>query len=430
MLERIRNLISKKPEPKPGKTITLDELPAWLDMQEQNCIAERSIAIKASRERIITFEQDLRQLLNEFGEESVDEPHHHKVEQVNRHALPQFCKKIDSELEGDFSDDDEVFYQEVAGLMNGCFKAFKGPGRYLHHLYPEEIKEFRLTLDNMGHELNRMTDIIKNSREHLSHLQQVRDAFDERNEMIREFSRASEEQDKYKSTLLTLNENMENLQSDLTKLTSSSEYLNYTQLEEDIQKSEEQLHQHIESYESHLRNAVPVWKRAGKIFQEKGDDDHEKNMEDLVHMASAPRRQDDEIAQKVNTSARALFSLFENGSLQAKNTFEKHLFTTPDEYTVKLSQSVQNIHTISDDLKNKLEKRENSSVLEKKTEFNRLIENVGHEIRKVRDEESIRIERMSSMEEKMAKSLKNIQEKFDECCHDGSILVEPEKTDE
>lgn len=430
MFEKIRNLLGKKPETVPKGTVSLDDLPTWLDEQEKDCITRRAEAIATSRERIIRFEGDIRQLLTEFGEETSDEPHHHKVEQVNRHALPQFCKKIESELEGDFSEDDEAFYQEVAGLMDGCFKAFKGPGRYLHHLYPEEIKAFRQTIDHMGHELNRMTEIIRLSREHLARLAGVRDELSVREEMMKESLLASEEKEKYEIQFSYLTRDLEKLGSDLASLTSSAEYKTYMHLEEDIRKAEEQLHSVSESYESQIRNAIPVWKRAGKIFQEQGDGEHEKLMEDLVRLASSPRRQDDEIAQKVSSSSRALFSLFDNNLLVTKNTFEKHLFTTPDEYADKFTQVIQSIHTISGDLTRKQKEKEDNPALEKKAELTRLIESAEQKIHTMQEEETRRVEQLSSMDEKLGRSLETIREKFVECAGEGVILEIPEKSDE
>uniref|UniRef100_UPI001BD23369 hypothetical protein n=1 Tax=Methanospirillum sp. TaxID=45200 RepID=UPI001BD23369 len=143
MFESIKKIFARSSEKKPHSEILLKDLPSWLDEKESDCISRRNDASTQSRERLLRLEQDLRQLLTEFGDESSDEPRHHKVEQVNRHALPQFCRKIEAELKGSFSDDDEIFYQEVAGLINGCFKAYRGPGRYLHHIYPEEVKVFR-----------------------------------------------------------------------------------------------------------------------------------------------------------------------------------------------------------------------------------------------------------------------------------------------
>lgn len=425
MFEKIKNILSKKAEPAKAETITFEELPVWLENQEKDCITRRAGAIKTSRERIITFKQDLRQLLTEFGQETSDEPHHHKVEQVNRHALPQFCKKIESELEGGFSDDDEEFYQEVAGLMNGCFKAFKGPGKYLHHLYPEEIKEFRHTLDNTGHELNRMTEIIRLSREYLSNLAEIRDELENRHEMEEELRQAGVEKDKYESSLLDLNNNLESLQSDLARLSTSVEYQEYSQLEEDIQKAETEFKQSMEVYESHIRNAIPVWKRAGKLFQEQGNAEHEKLMDDVVHIAQSPRRQDDEIVHKVKVSSKELFSLIGKGLLQTKNTFEKHLFTNPEEYSEKFSQSLQSIRNISDNLECKKQERENNSVNEKIRELKHLIEHAEHEIRQAEDEESRRIERMSTMEENLSNSLTTIREKFDRCSKDKARLLIP-----
>ena len=58
------------------------------------------------------------------------------MEQVNRHALP-ILLKIEAELGGEFSENDEVFY-EVAGLINGV--SLPGGRAGIPHLYPDEVK--------------------------------------------------------------------------------------------------------------------------------------------------------------------------------------------------------------------------------------------------------------------------------------------------
>ena len=92
MFESIKKIFSKKSEKTPKSAISLEDLPSWLDEKEADCISRRNAASTLSREQLLKLEQDLQQLLTEFGDESSDELRHPKVEQVNRHALPQFCK--------------------------------------------------------------------------------------------------------------------------------------------------------------------------------------------------------------------------------------------------------------------------------------------------------------------------------------------------
>jgi len=417
MFESIKKIFSK-PDEKPAVSfIRLEDLPAWLDGREADCISRRNAASRRSRERLLRLEQDLHQLLTEFGDEPSDEPHHHKVEQVNRHALPQFCKKIKAELEGDFSEDDEIFYREVAGLINGCFQAYRGPGRYLHHLYPEEVKVFKQTLDQMGQQLNRMTEIIRISRERLSEIHALRDLLRERDALMHEQNQAKEEGKHYESRIHDLESELEKAQADLSHLTASDAYASYLRLEEEIEDLRQELEKTRDTWESQIRIAVPVWKRAAKALQEQGKPVDEKNMEDLIHSASSPRRDDDEVSGRIVSTAPLLFRLVESGVIQAKNSFEKHLLTTADEYIQKFSDIAANLHTLADALQAKKQERDAGHILEQKDHLTHIIREAEKQKDELIREEEKRKERIGSLDEKLAENLERLKRDFSEFTH-------------
>ena len=423
MFESIKKIFARSSEKKPHSEILLKNLPSWLDEKESDCISRRNDASTQSRERLLRLEQDLRQLLTEFGDESSDEPRHHKVEQVNRHALPQFCRKIEAELKGSFSDDDEIFYQEVAGLINGCFKAYRGPGRYLHHIYPEEVKVFRQTLDQMGHELNRMTDVIRISRERLTHISDMRTLIEEKNALEEEDLRSDEELQKYETRLHELDGELSKAQAELEKVLGSDIYASYLRLEEDTGQQGRQLEKLHESWESQIRIAIPVWKRSAKAFQEQGRTEDEKKMEELIHLASSPRRDDEKVAGEVSSTAESLFSLFDSGTLQAKNSFEKQLFPSAEEYTKRFNEVFTGLHALSADLDAKMQDLNANPAMEQK---NRAAQEIGDVKRKIDDlnrEEEKRKERLSSLAERKESVLEDLKKSFSEFAGEETDLV-------
>jgi len=423
MFESIKKIFARSSEKKPHSEILLKNLPSWLDEKESDCISRRNDASTQSRERLLRLEQDLRQLLTEFGDESSDEPRHHKVEQVNRHALPQFCRKIEAELKGSFSDDDEIFYQEVAGLINGCFKAYRGPGRYLHHIYPEEVKVFRQTLDQMGHELNRMTDVIRISRERLTHISDMRTLIEEKNALEEEDLRSDEELQKYETRLHELDGELSKAQAELEKVLGSDIYASYLRLEEETGQQGRQLEKIRESWESQIRIAVPVWKRSAKAFQEQGRTEDEKKMEELIHLASSPRRDDEKVAGEVSSTAESLFSLFDSGTLQAKNSFEKQLFPSAEEYTKRFNEVFTGLHALSADLDAKMQDLNANPAMEQK---NRAAQEIGDVKRKIDDlnrEEEKRKERLSSLAERKESVLEDLKKSFSEFAGEETDLV-------
>lgn len=425
MFESIKKIFSKTSEKSPKSVISLEDLPAWLDEKEADCISRRNTAATGSRERLLKYEQDLHQLLTEFGDESSDEPHHHKVEQVNRHALPQFCKRIESELEGDFSDDDEVFYREVAGLINGCFKAYRGPGRYLHHLYPDEVKVFKQTLDHMGHELNQMTEIIRISRERLTQIADMRGLLHDRDAFSEEGLQAGAEEKKFETRLSELNTELQKAESDLKHLLASDSYASHLHLEEMAGSLLQQIEKARETWESQIRIALPVWKRAAKAFQEQAKPEDEKNMEDLIQAASSPRRDDDEMARRISGAAKPLFGLLDSGAVQAKNSFEKHLFTSAEEYAKKFSEISTSLHTLSEDLNSKKQELEDNAVLEQKNHIAQTIGDAEKRIDELNQEEEKRKERLVSLKEKQKSILEDIRKKLSECTEGEMDLTFP-----
>jgi len=427
MFESFKKIFLKKTEDEEVSAISLEELPAWLDAQEVQCITRRNAETTKSRQRLLIYEQHLRELLSEFGQESVsDQPHHHKVEQVNRHALPEFCKKIEAELTGKFSDDDEIFYREFAGLINGCFKAYRGPGRYLHHLYPEEIKVFRETLDQMGHELNRMTDIIRISRDHLASITMIRALLKEWDVLRHEMKELDEEEKKSESRLFSLQKELDDARDDLARLLSSDVYCSFVELETEIEHICEQNEKTGETWESHIRTAMPVWKRAVKALQEQAKSEDEKNMEELIQCASSSRRDNDEVTRLVTSTAKALFDLLDSGIVHTKNSFEKQLFTSADEYTNKFREISVRLHNLSDELNRKRQEHEASPILKQREQSSRIIDEVEKQINAIKQEQIENNDKCSLLRRKKAEIIEKLKENFAEFTERKMKLLVPD----
>lgn len=412
MFDSLKKIFSKKPAPVQRESITLDQLKGWLDDQEQDCINRRMVVSARAREHLMGLKQDLQTLLTEFGEETGDEPRHHKVEQVNRHNLPQFCKKIEIELKRDFSDDDETFYREIAGLINGCFKAYRGPGRYLHILYPDEVKAFRQTLDQMGQELNQMTDVMRISIEHLSRIEAVRDAVHEHDEIIAGYETIDDEiasvqkrRDEQETSLIHLIQEMETLKS-------SAEYREYVDILQEMEKLQKGLSETCEAADSLIRNSVPVWRRAARVFSEKGRLEDERKIEDLIQTAASPRRNDAELLNYAGDMADLLFGLFDSGSLQTKNSFEKSLFSSAEAYRGKIFSIKSSLISQAEKVQNDHEKTDNSVVFREEKRLIESIQNREHEHAAVIEEEMTLIARKQDLTEKEINLKSLILEKY------------------
>jgi len=422
MFESIRNIFQKKQEKSEEKRLTLKTLQDWLNTKEEACTGKRNAVYKKSREDLLRLEQDLKGLLNEFKEESIEEPHHHKVEQVNRHALPQFIKKIESELKGEFSDDDEIFYQEIADLISGCFSAYKGPGRYLHHLYPEEVKTFRQTLDQMGRELNRMTKVMRISRERLLRINSIREILSERDDLLKEIFQSEEEEKSIKAGYEEGHKHLETIRLELKVLNESEAFRDIEKKNQEYEELEKLYLEKRASLESLIRTAVSVWKRAERLLSEQKRSEDEKNVKELIHSASSAHRSDEDLLHHIKQTSGAIFGLFQSGTLQAKNSFEKNLFSSEDAYLEKISGLFE---TSSKSLSDKSRLREELDCSDIMRKRERLLHDIREEEREISSMETT-IEKINERRETVREKLKEnqdiLEDKFGEFKEENVIL--------
>ncbi len=349
MFKRITELFrSKKPEPRASIT-TLADLPVWLDAEEQTCISLRSEQFNDSREIIEKARQDILQLLAEFGaEDSVVEAMHPKVEQVNRHNLPQFKHKVEDALDVEFSDEDETYYQQVADMINSCFKAYRGPGRYLHHLYGDEVKVFRQLMDQIGKELNLLTEAIKNSRIRLARIEAVREGMGvvrDTEEELAEVSVIRREMDERRTDLVRRKEEFSH---DLDLHASSPEFNEYTAAQTKIEEEKLRSLELFEALDALVRTALPIWRRALRIVQDERKKDEEKLLDRLIQEAVLQHYADPEIPKLIRSTTGEIFRSIENESIPLKNSFEKSLFVSAETYMDQMTCAIASWHMVEE----------------------------------------------------------------------------------
>jgi hypothetical protein len=340
MFKRISELFKPKQTEPETNDISPDELPAWLDNEENTCLTRRTDRINLSREVVRKAREDIIQLLEDIGTEDPEKPLHPKIAQVNRHNLPQFKRKIETAIDQEFSDDDEIYYRQVVEMVDGCFKAFRGPGRYLHLLYAEEIKLFKQSLDQIGRELNLLTDVIKTSRTRLGRIEAIRAALtryqDASEEAARVISRRKE--------MVTRREELINEQDRITaereKVVSGSDYAEYTRRCTTLEADQQRVADLYESLESLIRTALPVWRKALRLVQDEQHRDEEKLLEKLIQGAVLQKYEDPEFLSMISSTAATIFRYIDNEAVPLKNSFEKSLFNKTETYVQQISSSV------------------------------------------------------------------------------------------
>jgi hypothetical protein len=309
MFKRLAKIFSQKKSEPDRQVLSLAELPEWLTAQEDACTSRRSHRISASRELIEQARQEILQLLIDFGGEETEELLHPKVEQVNRHNLPQFKRKIEAALDVPFSDDDETYYAQVAEMIDGCFKAYRGPGRYLHHLYQDEIKLFRQSMDRIGKELNVLTEIIRTSRIRIGRIATVRQALEQYNLAEDERSAALENQDLIARKQKELLGQKQALLAEQDTLMQSDVYRDFLAQKEALEQDQRAVTHLFESLDALMRTALPVWKKALRIVQDEHDRGTEKMLDQLIEYATLQKFGEEIFTSRLRSSADIIFPI-------------------------------------------------------------------------------------------------------------------------
>jgi hypothetical protein len=79
-----------------------------------------------------------------------------------------------SSLTKDLPEEPEAFYHDATETLKGCVKGLSGQGLYLRGVFPEEMKEIREMVDQIGREMNAMTPSIAAARSIRALLSSVR----------------------------------------------------------------------------------------------------------------------------------------------------------------------------------------------------------------------------------------------------------------
>ena len=150
------------------------ELSALLDSREKDI--SRILLEKTQKQRnaIRDLRSAVKELVQDLALKEREEAYHPKLETIAKNTLPLFERAMISSLSKDLPEDPDLFYHAATESLKGCVKGLSGQGRYLRGVFPEEMKEIRETVDQIGREMNAMTPAIAEARDQRELLSSVR----------------------------------------------------------------------------------------------------------------------------------------------------------------------------------------------------------------------------------------------------------------
>jgi hypothetical protein len=173
LFRRIKDLFGPGKEPG-AVSYHIDELPAILDARENE--VTRTLAEKTLKQRntIRDLRRALKERVQDLASKQREEAYHPKLETIAKNTLPLFERAMLASLTKDLPEEPEAFYHDATETLKGCVKGLSGQGLYLRGVFPEEMKEIREMVDQIGREMNAMTPSIAAARSIRALLSSVR----------------------------------------------------------------------------------------------------------------------------------------------------------------------------------------------------------------------------------------------------------------
>ncbi len=196
---------------------------------------------------------------------------HPRLRDISRKALPGFTKSMGQILSREPSGDPEAFYATAAEILKGSLKALKGQGKYLSSVYPDDMKEVRAAVKDLGREVNTMTEAIGRARTDRQRIEGVRESHASITRIREEYAAADGESREYGVALAEVEGETRKAEGELAALKQRPDYARKQEIEEKIQALAATEREAGKEMATLLTTAAHLFRKAGKVAEKAGD---------------------------------------------------------------------------------------------------------------------------------------------------------------
>jgi hypothetical protein len=221
MYNFIKNLMSpKKPAP---VIITFNSIPAWVTGREQSARKALEEAAKAPMQNIRNSAAQLQLIVNNISGSEHDPALHPKLKSVAKNSLPLYIKAMNAALVKPLSDDIEEFYTDAVECVKSSLNSNRGQGRYLQAVFPEEMKDVKMTIDAMGKELNILTSALTTYQKQKAAIGEVTTLHQSILDMQEDMQRTAEKEHRTIARISEITGRIEAIEREETELASDAD---------------------------------------------------------------------------------------------------------------------------------------------------------------------------------------------------------------
>ncbi|MCK9307356.1 MAG: hypothetical protein M0P17_07515 [Methanoculleus sp.] len=331
MFKQLRDLFRRTEPAEEKLELSFDDLPGWLDAWEEEIGKELSSATGPSREAIGGTLGSLREAIARMETADGDEEVHPRLRDISRKALPGFTKSMAQILSREPSGDPETFYTAAAEILKGAIKALKGQGKYLASLYPEEMKEVRTAIRDLGREINAMTEAITRARAGRQQVKDVRESYESLVLTREEYTAASDQVREFGAALAEAEKKIREAEQGLAALKLRPDYARMQEIEERIRELDAVDEGTGREIAALRTPAVHLFRKAEKVAGKAGDSAAAAAIGRVLDAYTGSLAGDEEGPVTLTEAVMpAILAMIGRGDLALKNQDEVRLFSDPD----------------------------------------------------------------------------------------------------
>jgi hypothetical protein len=426
MFRFLKGIMKGSGEPAGPAMLTINELPAWIQGEEEKVREDLAALVAAHRPRIADAISTTKEVLARFDRAGMEEVSHRKLAGVTEKSLPLFLKAMGTSLSRELPGDPEGFYTATAEVLKGCLSAFRGQGRYLSSRFPVEMKTLRVGVDTIGREANAMTPGIARARERLRALGDLRGALGGYLDAKGRAAQARDEGRALEGDAAGSRASLESVRHALTELGKGEDSRSCEEELARIRALEEERDGVIRLYGGLAATATHLLGKGEKVAARKKDRDASRFLHEALDLLGQELPHPMETAEGVLARGQgALASLAASGDIVPKNREETALLAEPGHLAREVLALSRRFSAISSEIASAREAVHARPALVRRRELAREEEELEKRVSRTQE----RLDQVraggADLEGRLQATLKDLEERVGAVSGGAAILAEP-----
>lgn len=324
VLGRIRSLLRKEER---GGELSLAELDRLLRDETRRIEEEVDRRLLGERETVLRASGRMREVLARIGAKERDPAWHPKLEKIARTSVPAFIRVVEQHLQRPVPAESARLYEEAAGLLKGCIAAMKGSGKYLRSVFPEEMKEFREGVGELGAAVNRMTAALSEAGDRRERLERAGKAMESLAAREKEIASADGRLAELDRARRELEERVRQLEQEERELQQGPEHRELLALQESLRALEQEAGEILRELDRRLATMLGVFRRGANVLRHASDERGAERMAELIRAIEGAARERRVLEPPLLEACGAVQPVIESGILVLKGQDERAVFS-------------------------------------------------------------------------------------------------------